>query len=67
MSESWQGVHDWGALTRAQIAAARDAGAPFVMPGLVPGIHSSTVPRGVPGTTPGTSPGASMTKGACPP
>jgi len=27
MSETWQGVHDWGALTRAEIAAARDAGA----------------------------------------
>jgi hypothetical protein len=27
MSESWQGMHDWGALTRAEIAAARDAGA----------------------------------------
>ena len=25
MSESWQDVHDWGALTRAEIAAARDA------------------------------------------
>lgn len=27
MTESWRGVHDWGALTRAEIAAARDAGA----------------------------------------
>ena len=27
MSESWQDTHDWGALTRAEIAAARDAGA----------------------------------------
>lgn len=27
MTETWRGVHDWGALTRAEIAAARDAGA----------------------------------------
>ena len=27
MSESWQTTHDWGALTRAEIAAARDAAA----------------------------------------
>ena len=27
MTETWFGVHDWGALTRAEIAAARDAGA----------------------------------------
>lgn len=27
MSDDWQSSHDWGALTRAQIAAARDAGA----------------------------------------
>ena len=27
MSEDWQRTHDWGALTRAEIAAARDAGA----------------------------------------
>jgi len=27
MTDDWQGTHDWGALTRAQIAAARDAGA----------------------------------------
>ena len=59
MSESWQGVHDWGALTRAQIAAARDAGAPFVMPGLVPGIHSSTMLREMPGTIPAQAAGRS--------
>ena len=27
MTETWQDTHDWGALTRAEIAAARDAGA----------------------------------------
>lgn len=27
MTESWQRTHDWGALTRAEIAAARDGGA----------------------------------------
>jgi len=27
MSEDWQRTHDWGALTRAEIAAARDGGA----------------------------------------
>jgi creatinine amidohydrolase len=27
MSGSWQATHDWGALTRAEIAAARDGGA----------------------------------------
>ena len=27
MTETWRNTHDWGALTRAEIAAARDAGA----------------------------------------
>ena len=44
MTDDWQGTHDWGALTRAEIAAARDAGAlPVLTAGSVE-QHSDHLP-----------------------
>lgn len=44
MTETWRRTHDWGALTRAEIAAARDAGAlPVLTVGSVE-QHSNHLP-----------------------
>jgi len=44
MTDTWQTTHDWGALTRAEIAAARDAGAlPVLTVGAVE-QHSDHLP-----------------------
>src|ERR1700683_458398 len=44
MHNDWQATHDWGALTRAQVAAARDAGAlPVLTVGAVE-QHSDHLP-----------------------